>query len=76
MIVWVAARYGILACAAAMYCAYSLWCAPLTLTFSHWYAVRSTILTALCLGLAIYGFKTSLGDKPAFSTGLLDHDSH
>ena len=76
LIVWVAARYGILACAATMYCAYSLWSAPLTLVFSNWYALRSTVMVAFCLVLALYGFKTSLGKNTAFATGLLDHDPH
>jgi len=38
------------------------------------FVVRSSVFVALCVGLAIYGFKTSLGNKPAFVMGWLDHD--
>jgi hypothetical protein len=39
---------------------------PLTFHPSDWYFSRTLIGLALCLGLAVYGFYTSLGGKSAF----------
>lgn len=42
---------------------------PLTLHPSDWYFNRSVMGLTLCLSLAVYGFHTSLGGRPAFGRG-------
>ena len=42
---------------------------PMTFHPSDWYFSRTLIGLALCLGLAVYGFHTSLGGKSVFGGG-------
>src|SRR5689334_21239569 len=42
---------------------------PLTLHPSDWYFSRTVMGLALCAGLMVYAFHTSLGGKPAFGEG-------
>jgi hypothetical protein len=44
----------------------------LTLDFSPWYATRALPVLAVFAALIFYGFRTSLGGKPAFGGTLLD----
>jgi hypothetical protein len=45
---------------------------PLTLDFSRWDAGRSMIAAGVFLALAVYGFRVSLGGKPALGAARLD----
>jgi serine/threonine-protein kinase len=45
---------------------------PMTLDFSTWYAGATGLGFAIALGLAIYGFYTSLGGRPALGDRALD----
>jgi len=62
----VAARYGLVALVVYQLTWDVLLAFPLTLDFSRWYAGRGMIAAAVFLGLAVYGFRVSLGGKPAF----------
>ena len=42
---------------------------PLTFHPSHWYFSQSLLGLLVCIGLAVYGFYTSLGGKPVFGGG-------
>jgi hypothetical protein len=45
---------------------------PVTLDLSDWYAGRSLFVIALCLGLALYGFRAALAGRPAFGNLAVD----
>jgi eukaryotic-like serine/threonine-protein kinase len=64
--VFVAARFGLVALAASFLTQNLLTYAPLTLDVSRWYAARSMLVLLLLVSLAVYGFHTSLGGRPAF----------
>jgi hypothetical protein len=42
---------------------------PLTFHPSQWYFSQSVAVLVFCVGLAVYGFYTSLGGKPVFGGG-------
>ena len=48
---------------------------PLTADTSSWYFGQCLVALALCLGISWYGFRTSLGGKPAFGASLLNDDA-
>jgi uncharacterized integral membrane protein len=52
-----------------MFCAFEV---PLTLDFSAWYATHGLPAIFVFLGLAVYGFLTSLGGKPLLGRSLLE----
>ena len=66
LLVFVAARFGLVALVVSCLTRFLLMHAPLTLDFSRWYAARSAFVLALVASLAVYGFHTSLGGRPAF----------
>jgi hypothetical protein len=45
---------------------------PLTTDLSAWYAHGTILVVLVCLGLAVYGFKVSLGGRPAFGDLLAE----
>ncbi len=63
---------GLLALSVALFVMFSLPEVPLTLDVSAWYACRALPIVAVVAGLALYGFHTSLGGKPAFGRSLLE----
>ncbi|HSB29105.1 MAG TPA: hypothetical protein VLE19_14665, partial [Pyrinomonadaceae bacterium] len=69
--VFALARFGLLAIIATAFFFYfwALW--PFTTEINAWYASNFLIASALCLGLAAYGFYTSLGGQPFFGERLL-----
>ena len=72
LLVFVAVRFGILALYAAMVTERLFLICPLTFDFSHWYAGRSLFVLLLVVGLAFYGFWTSLGSKSPFGAAALE----
>jgi hypothetical protein len=68
----VATRFGIVALAVSFLSRDLLLSSPLTLDFSRWYAGRSLLVLLILAGLAVYGFRASLGGKPAFGAAVLD----
>jgi hypothetical protein len=43
----------------------------ITSSVSHWYFGRSCLTLAVILAIALYGFRTALGNQPAFPSGWL-----
>jgi hypothetical protein len=65
-------RFGLLACMIACFVGFVLRNVPVTLDLSDWYAGRSLFVIALCLGLALYGFRAALAGRPAFGNLAVD----
>jgi len=65
-------RGGLLSLAVALFYMFSLIEVPITLDVAAWYAPRALPVVAVLVGLAIYGFRTSLGGKPVFGSSLMD----
>jgi hypothetical protein len=65
-------RGGLLALAVALYVEFNMNESPLTLDPSAWFATRSIPVFLAVVGLALYGFHTSLGGKPPFGRVLAD----
>jgi serine/threonine-protein kinase len=72
LIVFVLVRYGLLACVGTAFTANLILSFPMTLDFSHWYASNSLAALLVILGLATYGFYTSLAGRPLFGSASLD----
>jgi hypothetical protein len=72
LVVFVSGRFGTLALAFFIFTTTLLTKFPLIPQFSLWYTGRSYLIAGLCLGAAIYAFKTALGGKPAFTAAWLD----
>jgi serine/threonine protein kinase len=70
--IFVAARYGLVALVVFQLTWALLLAFPLTLDFSLWYAGRAMLAAAIFLALAVYGFRVSLGGKPAFAAVKLE----
>jgi hypothetical protein len=70
-IVIVVARFGLLATMAAQLFFFISIMYPLTTDLSAWYAPQMIFALVVALGLAIYGFYTSLGGQPIFGDRLL-----
>jgi hypothetical protein len=70
--VFVAARFGILALYATFLVLFLIVRFPLTLDFSRWYAGRSLFVLLIIVGLAFGGFWIALGGKSPFGTVALD----
>jgi predicted Ser/Thr protein kinase len=65
-------RGGLLALVVTLYVMFSAVEVPLTTDVTAWYALHAVPVVAAILGVAVYGFHTSLGGKPAFGASLLD----
>jgi hypothetical protein len=72
LLVFVAARFGMLALWANFVITFLLFSSPNTLDFSRWYAGRSLVVLLIVVGLAFYGFWTSLGGKSPFGAAALE----
>ncbi len=68
-------RIGVLASVVSLYFFFLLLLLPLTLDLSAWYAGPTRIAFGLFAALLLYGFHTSLGDKPLFGAPLLDPEN-
>jgi serine/threonine-protein kinase len=62
-------RVGLLAACAFDTTRHTLYYFPLTFHPSAWYFNQSVTILAYCVGLAVYGFYTSLEGKPVFAVG-------
>jgi serine/threonine-protein kinase len=71
IVVFTLARFGLLATFATMFFFYFWALFPFTTDITAWYATQFLIDGGLCLGLASYGFYTSLGGQPLFGENLL-----
>ena len=65
-------RFGMLALVVGLVVQNVLTVFPTTSHFSRWYASAGLTGIVVILGLAIYGFYTSLGGKPLFTAAALD----
>jgi serine/threonine-protein kinase len=65
-------RGGLLALAVALYVEFNIHESPLTLDLSAWYSVRSVPVFLAVVGLAVYGFHTSLAGKAPFGRLLAE----
>jgi hypothetical protein len=72
LLVFVAARFGLLALYANMLTVFLLLSCPLSLDFSQWYAGRTLFVLLIIVGLAFYGFRTALGGKSPFGAAALE----
>jgi hypothetical protein len=68
----VLSRGGLLALATTLFVLFVTVEVPLTLDFSAWYGTRALPVVLAVLGLAVYGFFTSLAGKPVFGRLLAD----
>jgi len=71
-VVWVLYRYGLLALVSALFIAHLNIFFPVTSDFSAWYAGDFLPALAISLGLAVYGFHTSLAGQPLLGRRLLE----
>jgi serine/threonine-protein kinase len=65
-------RGGLLALAVALYVEFNMHESPLTLDPSLWYSTRSIPVFLVLVGLAVYGFHTSLAGKSPLGRILFD----
>jgi len=65
-------RGGLLALAVSLYFLFNILESPFTLDPTLWYATRVLPVALVLVGLAAYGFRTSLAGKPAFGRVLLE----
>jgi serine/threonine-protein kinase len=72
LIVLVLYRYGLLALISALFFLHLLIFFPITSDFSAWYATDFILSLIISLGLAIFGFYTSLAGQPLFRGSLPD----
>ena len=73
-IVTVVARFGLLATMAHQLFFFLAMMYPLTTDFSAWYSPSMVFALALAVGIAVYGFYTSLGGQSLFGNRLLQGD--
>jgi len=64
-------RFGLLTFAISGLVVATLALGPLTFDTSAWYAGNTLVVLAIVGGLALYGFKTSLGGRSAFAEGMI-----
>jgi serine/threonine-protein kinase len=68
-----AARVGVLAAVAAIGLSNLLvYCTPLTLDFSRWYAWRTGVIAALLLAIAVWGFRAVMGRRRILSATMFE----
>jgi hypothetical protein len=72
LMVFVAARFGILSLYATFLVVFLIIRFPHTLDFSRWYAGRSLFVLLIIVGLAFGGFWVALGGKSPFGTVALE----
>ena len=65
-------RGGLLALTVTLYVFFNVLESPLTLDFSAWYATRALPVALVLVGLAAWGFRTSLAGRPPFGRTLLE----
>jgi serine/threonine-protein kinase len=65
-------RGGLLPLTVALFFMFSAFEVPLTLDITAWYATRGLPVVLFLVGLALYGFHTSLARKPLFGRSLLE----
>ena len=70
----VVARFGLLATIAAQVFFFLSMEYPITTDLSAWYVSSTLFAIAIILGLAVYGFYTSLGGQPVFAGRLLSDE--
>ena len=67
------ARVGVLAAVAAISLSNLLvYCTPLTLDFSRWYAWRTVVVAAVLLAIAVWGFRAAMGRRRILSAAVLE----
>jgi serine/threonine protein kinase len=71
LLVFTTARFGLLAAMAWQFFFIVSFTWPLTTNFSSWYSSAATLGIAALVGLAVYGFYTSLAGQPIFRDRLL-----
>jgi hypothetical protein len=72
IVVFVLARFGVLVMAIAVAVSRLVSAVPVTLDLSKWYAGGTIAAYLLLLGIAVYGFYTSVGGQRVFRDGVLD----
>jgi hypothetical protein len=65
-------RFGLVALAAGLFTVDLIVSAPTTASLSSWYAPAAAFVVLTVLGLAVWGFYTSLGGRPLWSSTLFD----
>lgn len=74
LLVFMLARFGVLALIVALSVSSTLQDFPLTTDFSAWYAGSSLFAIASVLVLTAYALYTALAGRPLFKAGFLDTD--
>ena len=64
-------RYGLLALASMILVAQVLFNFPVTLELGRWYSGASIFALVVAAVVLAYGFRTALGDRPAFGGATL-----
>jgi hypothetical protein len=72
LITLAAARFGLLALYSQLLFSYLSFGFPLTSDFSSWYAGNTLFIFVVLMGLAIYGFHTSLAGQSLLKGKLLE----
>ena len=67
-----AARVGVIAAMLSKLTLNWLYCAPLTLDFSRWYAWRTEVIAVLLLLIALWGFRGMMGRRRILSASILE----
>ena len=60
-------RHGLLGCSVLTIVATALVNTPLTADLTRWYAWRTVTVSAIVIGLAVWGFRNVLGSQTAFA---------
>ena len=71
LLVVTTARFGLLAAMSWQFFFFLSFSWPLTTNFSLWYSSAAIFALAILVGLALYGFYTSLAGQPLFREGIL-----
>jgi uncharacterized SAM-binding protein YcdF (DUF218 family) len=71
-VVLVIVRFGIVAQITTVFVYSVLSYLPVTRHLSAWYAPQGVLAVAIVLGLALYGYKTTLAGRPALANLLKD----
>jgi hypothetical protein len=72
LVAFVLVRFGLVALASGLFTVDLLINAPMTASFSNWYATPTAFLFLSLLGLAAWGFYTSLGGRALWQGELFD----
>ena len=72
LLIWVLYRYGLLALISTIFFLHLLIFFPVTSDLSAWYAADYVLALIVCVGLAVFGFYTSLAGQPLFRGALPD----